>query len=289
MICGIAGGIFFSTHSIISYEDAAIVKAINFLSDSDNLILSEAKISFCNPTKIKSIASTDEYEALNKNIKQDLVSVMMSYAVSDQQEMALVVMDKKLNDLLVISTEEFNIPSDGDEYALYTFANNLYDGTEDFIDADCKKIRKILKEDKKIIPSGRFPKITSDDVDKFIKGYISKGVSDCYNIDEMKEKNFEKYLDTISSKTIKEQAIHIINHFYWSKGKDKYEEYEKEMYYESYNYALEVLDEALEILDNMIGDDTDINELRQKCEEAKNTTQKLIEEGGSYTYEEIYN
>nr|WP_317365634.1 zinc ribbon domain-containing protein [uncultured Blautia sp.] len=311
IICvfAISIGIYIGTHEFLSYEENAVLTAIDHVKNSsaykESVYIQRVQVAYCTPEKIKmiynEIPTFSSYESMNDAYTKNITSVYIYYKSLGQNDQMienymLCLLDEKYNILFSVSSAD-----EHDDFSSFADMLNWQITTKEFHLVKKDVIQRISKIDrkKKIIVTDKFPEFSSEDLDHTLMGYIDYQLK--YELDDTYYQ--ETTLDDIESwetyapdaiikvtdcfknfndkKKTKEVAKKV-NTFLIESAKEKNKEAVENAKDNYYTQAISYLEDEEKILENILDEDKssadEVKSLKEKCTSLKQDYQKKLDE-----------
>lgn len=310
-------GVYIGTHEFLSYEEYAVLTALDHVKDSsaykDSVHIKNVSVAYCTPEKIKMVdgGSRESYTKILEGMEdkmdydaysQNIINILVEYKTlgqSDQMIEAETIcsLDAKCNVLFSVSSLEEDI----DYYSPYM---EIVEGQSDVNEFRLLKkdtIKKISKIDrkKKIVVTDEFPQFSSEDLDRTLMKYIDYQfeyeLDDTYyqdtTLDDLEEGDtyvpgaITTVIDCYNNFNDKEKTKEVakkVNTFFVEAAKEKNKEAVEDANVEYYTEALQLLEDEEKILENILEEDKsfsdEVKTLKDKCSSLKEDYQKKLDE-----------
>ena len=311
IICvfAISIGIYIGTHEFLSYEENAVLTAIDHVKNSsaykESVYIQRVQVAYCTPEKIKmiynEIPTFSSYESMNDAYTKNITSVYIYYKSLGQNDQMienymLCLLDEKYNILFSVSSAD-----EHDDFSSFADMLNWQITTKEFHLVKKDVIQRISKIDrkKKIIVTDKFPEFSSEDLDHTLMGYIDYQLK--YELDDTYYQ--ETTLDDIESwetyapdaiikvtdcfknfndKKKNKEVAKKVNTFLIESAKEKNKEAVENAKDNYYTQAIGFLEDEEKILENILDEDKssvdEIKSLKEKCTSLKRDYQKKLDE-----------
>lgn len=311
IICvfAISIGIYIGTHEFLSYEENAVLTAIDHVKNSsaykESVYIQRVQVAYCTPEKIKmiynEIPTFSSYESMNDAYTKNITSVYIYYKSLGQNDQMienymLCLLDEKYNILFSVSSAD-----EHDDFSSFADMLNWQITTKEFHLVKKDVIQRISKIDrkKKIIVTDKFPEFSSEDLDHTLMGYIDYQLK--YELDDTYYQ--ETTLDDIESwetyapdaiikvtdcfknfndKKKTEEVAKKVNAFLIESAKEKNKEAVENAKDNYYTQAISFLEDEEKILENILDEDKssadEVKSLKEKCTSLKQDYQKKLDE-----------
>ena len=311
IICvfAISIGIYIGTHEFLSYEENAVLTAIDHVKNSsaykESVYIQRVQVAYCTPEKIKmiynEIPTFSSYESMNDAYTKNITSVYIYYKSLGQNDQMienymLCLLDEKYNILFSVSSAD-----EHDDFSSFADMLNWQITTKEFHLVKKDVIQRISKIDrkKKIIVTDKFPEVSSEDLDHTLMGYIDYQLK--YELDDTYYQ--ETTLDDIESwetyapdaiikvtdcfknfndKKKNKEVAKKVNTFLIESAKEKNKEAVENAKDNYYTQAIGFLEDEEKILENILDEDKssadEVKSLKEKCTSLKQDYQKKLDE-----------
>ena len=311
IICvfAISIGIYIGTHEFLSYEENAVLTAIDHVKNSsaykESVYIQRVQVAYCTPEKIKmiynEIPTFSSYESMNDAYTKNITSVYIYYKSLGQNDQMienymLCLLDEKYNILFSVSSAD-----EHDDFSSFADMLNWQITTKEFHLVKKDVIQRISKIDrkKKIIVTDKFPEFSSEDLDHTLMGYIDYQLK--YELDDTYYQ--ETTLDDIESwetyapdaiikvtdcfknfndKKKNKEVAKKVNTFLIESAKEKNKEAVENAKDNYYTQAIGFLEDEEKILENILDEDKssadEVKSLKEKCTSLKQDYQKKLDE-----------
>lgn len=302
-------GIYIGTHEFLSYEENAVLTAIDHVKNSsaykESVYIQSVQVAYCTPEKIQMIYNESTYypyETMSEFYAKNITSVYIDYKSLGQNDQMIE------NYMLCLLDEEYNIlfsVSTADEYDddLSDFDDMLdwQITTKEFHLVKKDVIQRISKIDrkKKIIVTDKFPEFSLEDLDHMLMKYIDNLLK--YELDDTYYQettlgdieSWETYapdaiikvIDCFKNFNDKKKTKEVakkVNTFLIESAKEKNKEAVENAKDNYYTEALQLLEDEEKILENILDEDKssadEVKSLKEKCTSLKQDYQKKLDE-----------
>ena len=296
LILGAGGIIYMSSYKSISYEQNNIIECVNWLKkntvNKDSIDIKKIYVSYNNQDTIKRMDNIkNKEEPLPDVLNQNIISVLISYNVlSDSDEStssdAAFILDNHSKFILALKRDN-SVDLNYEESLLYEVLKRQTDiGLWTELDSkSVDNIKELLNSKKKLKIHGEFPEIQSEDIHYVCKKYVTYviGKNDISEIQNLK--NYS-YLDYFIDKKNREASVKEINTYYYNQAESLYENAKNENKDENYDEAVSQYNEAIQMIKNGIGNDSELDELNKKCLDEKATAEEMRDYRAAIRYME---
>lgn len=315
IIClsGIGIAIFVNTHNFLTYEENAVLNAINHVKKNtiykDSIHIKNVEIAYITPEEMDAIHDPhllSYISDLTGDWIGDFTTVNSKRFINVLIEYEMVGQDNQIVEAHMICS------LDNDGKILSSFGSTNAEGDISGYDAMAvlqwymqeyrsidqdifEKLEQISESRKKKIIKGEFPEINTEKIDKFIFDYINylykiKLDMSYYKheltyktdgkITEPKEiESIKHCIENLKDKELKKQTIQMVNVFFIESIQDMYDEameYEKDDWH---SWSTDIINDSLQVFKFIIKTDTDkekVSQLKEKCEKLSSQIQEKI-------------
>lgn len=311
IICvfAISIGIYIGTHEFLSYEENAVLTAIDHVNNSsaykESVYIQSVQVAYCTPEKIQMIYNESTYypyETMSEFLNKNITSVYIDYKSLGQNDQMienfmLCLLDENYNILFSVSTaDEYD-----DELSGFDDMLDWQLTTKEFHLIKKDVIQKISKVDrkKKIVITDKFPKFSSEDLDhmlmKYIDNQLNYELNDTYyqktTLDDIE--SWETYapdaiikvtdcFKNFNDKKKTKEVAKKVNAFLIESAKEKNKEAVENAKDNYYTQAISFLEDEEKILENVLDEDKssadEVKSLKEKCTSLKQDYQKKLDE-----------
>lgn len=311
IICvfAISIGIYIGTHEFLSYEENAVLTAIDHVKNSsaykESVYIQSVQVAYCTPEKIQMIYNESTYypyETMSEFLNKNITSVYIDYKSLGQNDQMienfmLCLLDENYNILFSVSTaDEYD-----DELSGFDDMLDWQLTTKEFHLIKKDVIQKISKVDrkKKIVITDKFPKFSSEDLDhmlmKYIDNQLNYELNDTYyqktTLDDIE--SWETYapdaiikvtdcFKNFNDKKKTKEVAKKVNAFLIESAKEKNKEAVENAKDNYYTQAISFLEDEEKILENVLDEDKssadEVKSLKEKCTSLKQDYQKKLDE-----------
>lgn len=311
-------GIYIGTHEFLSYEENAVLTAIDHVKNSsaykESVHIKNVSVAYCAPEKIKMVdgGSRESYAKTLEGMEdkmdydaysQNIINILVEYKTlsqSDQMIEAEMIcsLDTKCNVLFSASSLE----EDVDYYSSYMKIAEGQSDVDEFRLLKKDTLKKISKIDrrKKIVVTDEFPQFSSEDLDgtlmKYIDYQLEYELDDTYYQDtsfsdlEEGDTTYVPYaiikvtdcFKNFNDKKKTKEVAKKVNAFLIESAKEKNKEAVENAKDNYYTQAISFLEDEEQILENILDEDKssadEVKSLKEKCTSLKQDYQKKLDE-----------